>query len=140
MICPVCKKDMLVVEYNEVEVDFCTSCQGVWFDAGELELLLSSAAQPGADADLSKQFSPAATVKEKPRKCSLCRKRMEKVIFGSKPGVLIDRCINGDGLWFDGGELRQTLDEFAGGDSKTTSDVLSFLKETLSPNPEQGGK
>ena len=42
MICPVCRKSMLVVEYSEIELDYCDTCKGVWFDSGELELLLES--------------------------------------------------------------------------------------------------
>jgi Zn-finger nucleic acid-binding protein len=42
---------------------------------------------------------------------------MEKIIVGrDKPAILIDRCVKGDGLWFDKGELndvtaRAKLDE-----------------------------
>ena len=39
MICPVCHKSMLDIEYNNIELDYCEKCRGVWFDAGELELL-----------------------------------------------------------------------------------------------------
>ena len=42
MICPACKKDMIVVEYSNVELDYCLNCHGVWFDSDELELLLKS--------------------------------------------------------------------------------------------------
>jgi Zn-finger nucleic acid-binding protein len=42
MICPVCDRDMTVVEYKGIELDYCTGCQGIWFDAGELGLLLKS--------------------------------------------------------------------------------------------------
>ena len=42
MICPVCKYDMIVVEYHDIELDYCTGCKGVWFDSGELTLLLES--------------------------------------------------------------------------------------------------
>lgn len=40
MDCPVCKEPMIVLELNEVEIDYCSSCRGIWLDAGELALLL----------------------------------------------------------------------------------------------------
>jgi len=43
MICPVCNKDMFVIEYKRVELDYCHICKGAWFDAGEMELLLEIA-------------------------------------------------------------------------------------------------
>jgi Zn-finger nucleic acid-binding protein len=42
MICPACKNEMLVVEYDNIELDYCNNCYGVWFDSTELELLLKS--------------------------------------------------------------------------------------------------
>ena len=39
MQCPVCNEAMIVLEYEQVEIDHCTSCKGIWLDAGELELL-----------------------------------------------------------------------------------------------------
>ena len=40
MKCPVCKDTLIILELNEVEIDYCSSCSGVWLDAGELELLI----------------------------------------------------------------------------------------------------
>jgi len=37
--CPACKGIVAIVEYERIELDYCTNCSGVWFDAGELELL-----------------------------------------------------------------------------------------------------
>jgi Zn-finger nucleic acid-binding protein len=31
--------------YEDIEIDRCTSCNGVWLDAGELELLTAREAQ-----------------------------------------------------------------------------------------------
>lgn len=42
MICPVCKEPMVVLELDQVEIDHCINCGGIWFDAGELELLLET--------------------------------------------------------------------------------------------------
>ena len=37
MDCPVCKQSaMITLELNEVEIDYCMQCEGIWLDAGEL--------------------------------------------------------------------------------------------------------
>ena len=47
---------------------------------------------------------------EKPRKCPICLKKMQKIIVSlSTPALLIDKCRKGDGLWFDKGELQGIL-------------------------------
>ena len=40
MKCPKCGSDMEEIELEAIMIDKCTSCHGVYFDDGELELLL----------------------------------------------------------------------------------------------------
>ena len=37
MHCPKCGMNLIVMDYKGIEIDKCSSCQGVWLDAGELE-------------------------------------------------------------------------------------------------------
>jgi len=114
MDCPVCKSAMITLELEDVEIDYCTNCSGIWLDAGELELLLG---EPRKAAELLNSFEPDSNCKEEARKCPICDKKMQKIVVGSfKPSLLIDKCRRGDGLWFDRGELndifeRAKLDE-----------------------------
>lgn len=40
MKCPKCGHDMDVMKIENIEVDQCKNCQGIYFDAGELDELL----------------------------------------------------------------------------------------------------
>jgi len=40
MKCPQCGFDLLTTSLHDIEIDQCPSCHGVWFDAGEAELML----------------------------------------------------------------------------------------------------
>jgi Zn-finger nucleic acid-binding protein len=110
MNCPVCKESaMITLELNEVEIDYCTVCNGIWLDAGELEILLG---EPEKAKALIESFRVDTDVTEKPKKCPICDKKMQKVIVGhSKPPLLIDKCSRGDGLWFDKGELNDIFEK-----------------------------
>ena len=100
---------MITLELQEVEIDHCTDCGGIWLDAGELEMLLG---EPGKASQLLNSFKTDHTSTEKPRKCPICLKKMRKLIVGSsKPVLLIDKCRKGDGLWFDKGELQDIFDK-----------------------------
>lgn len=35
--CPKCGMELAEIDYRKVKIDKCTSCDGVWLDAGELE-------------------------------------------------------------------------------------------------------
>jgi len=37
MHCPKCGMNLIEIDYNGIEVDKCSGCDGVWLDAGELE-------------------------------------------------------------------------------------------------------
>ena len=125
MRCPVDKNDMIVVEHKKIELDFCLSCSGVWFDTSELDLLVSALqAKEGNMSKLDLLTPHTAKVNESQRKCPICRLKMDKVWLGENPKVLLDSCPKGDGLWFDGGELNQVLKQVETADPK---DVLSFL-------------
>ena len=99
---------MITLELEEVEIDHCTDCGGIWLDAGELEILLG---EPGKAKQLLASFNIDSKSAEKPRKCPICDKKMKKIIVGqSAPVLLIDKCPRGDGLWFDKGELHDIFD------------------------------
>ncbi len=135
MICPTCHELMIVVEQDKIELDHCTSCRGVWFDAGELELMLERMGlESGALTMAQIMDLPDAETKEKKRRCPICRRKMKKVYIGKDQEVLIDVCGWGDGLWFDGGEVRQIIEQCSAKPSaKAGSEerVLSFLGDTF---------
>ncbi len=114
MICPACRNVMIVVEYEKIELDYCTNCMGVWLDAGELELLLEKMSLDAGDLALKNILAaPEAQVTEKKRKCPICGDKMKKVNIGPEPKVLLDACRRGEGLWFDGGEVQAVIDQCA---------------------------
>ena len=41
MKCPKCGADLQEVNYEDVLIDTCAECHGIWLDHGELELLVS---------------------------------------------------------------------------------------------------
>lgn len=135
MICPVCKRDMIVVEYHNIELDYCTGCKGVWFDSGELELLLKSSSlketKPVLDSIL---HSREAVSSEKKRRCPICGHKMKKVAAGEKPEILIDVCGEEHGLWFDWGEVAQLIRHLPGGrlpSGDSREQVIGFLEEVF---------
>ena len=134
MKCPACGSVMVVVEHKRIELDYCAKCHGVWFDAGEMELLLGSIGVQSV-----KQFSvemaqkPETQTTEKKRKCPICNGRLTKQLFGAQPETLVDICPRGHGLWLDGGELEQLTKGFAEKLTKTDlrAGPISFLSETF---------
>ena len=125
MKCPVCKVPTYVVEHDHIELDLCAGCEGVWFDAGELDLLVGEGAP----------IEAAGETAEKGRDCPICRARMNKVNIGPGGRVLIDACPDGCGLWFDAHEVNELTADLASGGWQVAPDVRRFLSEMF---PQKG--
>lgn len=105
MKCPACSFPLIIVEFSGIELDYCSSCNGAWFDDGELDLLLENAGGDGLETGLFAGKGAPGGDEGKKRRCPVCRRKMKKT---EQDGVVIDYC-SGDGLWFDKGELSTLL-------------------------------
>lgn len=133
MVCPVCDKEMLVLEFEQVEIDHCAECGGVWLDSGELALIGKRAGALHGDllAVLEKrQGEPDKTGPK--RRCPVCRKRLLRARTAGPEGtrragpIQVEKCPRGDGLWFEAGSL-QAIIQAAGADSGNV--FVRFLAE-----------
>lgn len=95
-------------------IERCDQCMGLFFDPGELEALLEATVsnvflidRVGLDGiNLRRQPDqyPVSYIK-----CPVCSNLMNRVNFGARSGVIIDRC-KAHGVWLDGGELRHLME------------------------------
>jgi len=119
MHCPICKTAMIILEYDDVEIDYCPSCAGCWLDQGELELLLDTS---GKMFDLSKFIlSPKSK-----RHCPRCRKKMH-VDFFPHTSIEVDICPHDGGIWLDRGELLGIAESES--DNSTGQKLKNYFKE-----------
>jgi Zn-finger nucleic acid-binding protein len=60
MYCPVCKDTKLVISNRqEVEIDYCPDCRGVWLDRGELDKIIersTKSVSPPRDDDRRESY------------------------------------------------------------------------------------
>jgi Zn-finger nucleic acid-binding protein len=108
--CPVCGKPLTSKTVQEVEIELCQDCHGVWLDEGKLKRL------SGLDAQIGRVM-----------KCSNCSTAMQTKTVTD---VEIDICPKCSGIWLDSGEL----EKIAGIDPETGEltewgVVLSLLNE-----------
>jgi Zn-finger nucleic acid-binding protein len=139
MLCPVCHKDALIVEYQDIELDYCPACHGVWFGAGELELLMASAGFAGYRRYLEEIVNtPEPDTAEKKHKCPICGHKMRKVYIDPENKILVDVCNAGDGIWFDGGEVQHLVQAMAekSPDRDASQGVLAFVGDMFKHQAE----
>ncbi len=108
MKCPSCQEILFAVEFDEIELDYCGACHGIWLDAGELDLLLEN--HTLTEGFLS-SGNPSVTEGEEARLCPICDSPMHKLVTGGAKPIIHDQCPKGHGIWFDRGELLVIIEE-----------------------------
>jgi len=127
--CPVCHVSLKQITVKRrLQLDFCLTCRGVWFDKDELsqtqhvqgklpekfmgfpdltrdKIICQSC---GAHNDRSRSTCERCGAALE-FLCPVCRVQMEEVPIGE---VQIDRCQSCQGVWLDGGELTLLFEEY----------------------------
>jgi Zn-finger nucleic acid-binding protein len=100
-----------IQSYEGVQIDSCSSCQGIWLDQGELQTIAATEevafsrssideairnAKPGQDS--SSASDPVA--------CPVCTKPARAINYQYQSGVIINVCVD-HGFWLDSGELQR---------------------------------
>ena len=125
MICPKCKKELIVVEREGIALDYCINCNGFWFDDDEWNLLCKKLYSTTKEYFGDVYSIPKIIIKEEIRHCPICNSKMEKFMAYN---TVLDRCPNKHGIWFDKNEIS----EFVNSASSTKSkDPINFLGEVF---------
>jgi Zn-finger nucleic acid-binding protein len=119
---------MIIVECEDVELDACPDCQGLWFDAQEIQQLFEHAGVPAHAYDFEAFLEKVPRGQHPSRKCPRCRRRIMPVRAPSREGELIlDECPRGHGLWFDKGELGALVQGLVGEDCESLERIRAYL-------------
>jgi hypothetical protein len=107
MKCPKCKTESFAAfSVQEVEVDRCSSCNGIWFDAQELVQLLTEDAR---QLTLLREGEKKAELDAKRGNCPHDNSPLLRVYSSINRSVIVDACPQCRGIWLDGGEFEKLL-------------------------------
>jgi len=95
-------------------IERCGQCFGLFFDPGEIEILLTSAVSPVFSANIAlldniNKDRFRANKVFKYLKCPVCQTLMNRTSYGHRSGVVIDHC-KIHGVWLEGGEISHLLE------------------------------
>jgi PAT family beta-lactamase induction signal transducer AmpG len=104
MRCPKCRSDMDQVDYQGTEVDRCSLCNGIWFDAGEIELLKNKQIARAIDIGDSKTGKQANVINS--YLCPRCSGDMVSMVDPRQRHIRYETCNACSGSFLDAGEFR----------------------------------
>ena len=143
-ICPNCDKPLQSIRLKMADalyIERCHSCFGLFFDKGEIELVLRNSVSHVFDInrehiDNINKDRYRKNQKIRYVKCPECRRHMDRVNFGNRSGVVVDQCFI-HGIWLDSGELTHLLEwKKAGGQllHQQHAEELEKQKQNVLPN------
>jgi Zn-finger nucleic acid-binding protein len=113
MICPKCSAAMETVSVEGIEVERCTGCRGLFFDAREHEKLkdIRRAAETldiGTPAVKTEGGGTATATATKTRKitCPSCHTQMIEMAVQGRAWLKFESCTVCHGAYFDAGEFK----------------------------------
>lgn len=109
MICPKCSAETESTSYDDIRVDRCTNCKGLWFESGELEQLrqdtwMADYILDSGDPKVGKQFNRIDKIR-----CPECGELMREEFDHDQPHIMYETCPNGHGTFLDAGEFTDLL-------------------------------
>jgi Zn-finger nucleic acid-binding protein len=104
MKCPRCSAAMETVPIENVQIDRCTKCGGLWFDEFELSDLK---AQNGSER-IDTGHADKATQRSQTRiNCPKCSIPMLRMVDAQQPHIWYETCDECGGSYFDAGEFKE---------------------------------
>ncbi len=103
MRCPKCRADMEQIEYEGTEVDRCTICNGIWFDAGEIDVMRDK--QAAATIDIGDLTIGKQSNTMDRYQCPRCSGAMVRVVDQRQRHIWYETCSSCKGSYLDAGEL-----------------------------------
>ena len=121
MNCPKCESKMVKVSINEIELDRCNSCNGIWFD--EYELADFKRLEGSESVDIGSSNIGKEQNKNDLIDCPKCNTRMIRMVDVKQSHIWFEHCGSCFGYFFDAGELRDLKEET----------IFDLIKSWLTP-------
>jgi PAT family beta-lactamase induction signal transducer AmpG len=103
MRCPKCRADMEQIDYEGTEIDRCLYCSGIWFDAGEIEILSNKQAATALDTGNQRETKHLNQLDQ--YGCPRCGGEMKQVVDAKQTHIWYETCAECNGSFFDAGEF-----------------------------------
>ena len=103
MRCPKCRADMEQIDHDGIEIDRCAHCKGIWFDAGEMELLSNKQAASSIDTGSHADSKHLNLIDQ--YNCPRCGGEMIKKVDPQQRHIWYETCSDCNGSFFDAGEF-----------------------------------
>ena len=121
-----CPRDQSVLVHENLAgttVDRCTTCEGIWLDAAELEGAVQAASEAAETGSATADWEAVTYLR-----CPHCDSMMARKNHMRVSGVIVDACPK-HGTWLDAGELERLGAFIASGGGERAQEAEAALRQ-----------
>jgi Zn-finger nucleic acid-binding protein len=122
MKCPACGGFLRPQDYEGFSINQCRICEGHWLKESVLEEIKRCPREKFSAADIAKmkilrEYKVVEGEQQSGRVCPACAKPLNSFHYQNVPGLVVQKCPAGCGLWLDKGKIVkiQILEEHKNG-------------------------
>ncbi len=132
MQCPNCQQQLTTIDYEGVEIETCSNCQGEWLDADELGKIVRLR-EVKFDEQARRAIAESTTITgvkledvDRDLTCPKCGGTTDALNYGGDSGIILDRCTSCGGFWLDRDELEKVQMLVEGWEDKLPEDLQKY--------------
>jgi Zn-finger nucleic acid-binding protein len=133
MKCPRCGSALKTVTYDAVDVEVCSSCQGEWLHAGELEKIVEHHDEVFTPEEIqsldavNQEIFTNENLDHDELNCPSCANvRMEHFNYGDTSGIILHKCPECGGIWMDKDQLTKIEEVVDGWKADLGEDIAKY--------------
>lgn len=111
MKCPRCNTQLEEVELEDIKVDFCNSCEGLFYEKNELQSVIQNTIEDndGALNNYLQVIEKEEELLDSEICCPEDGKSMKTLEYPEGSGIILDLCTECQGIWADNKETEKIL-------------------------------
>jgi len=124
MNCPKCSIELKSIMAENIKLETCPSCEGIWLDKFEISKISTIEIEKLNSSEIAQSLTknnPPKQTNHKALICPYCSSEMDTFNYSLDSGVNIDICGHCSGTWLDDGELK---------------DIIEYIKNKRASLPE----
>jgi len=139
MNCPKCNSNLETAEIDNIILEICPSCDGIWLNKFELTKILHCKFDSIKTSEISETLEKNKEIEStenKILKCPSCGSQMLSTNYLFNNNINIDMCSKCYGTWLDDGELKEVINYTNKKSGSLSDEEINKMKLSLDKSKE----
>lgn len=139
MNCPRCNSNLSTTEIQNITIEMCPSCDGLWLDKFEITKILNCESDSIKSSEIAAALEKDKNInntENKSIKCPACSSEMTNTSYMFNNNINVDLCPKCFGIWLDDGELKEIINHMNNKSGSLSDEEIDKIKINLQESRE----